>query len=583
MHYDATNIMENIIRRLITFVIVAVMIVPVFHTVCSAQDSQTEEIPVPDTLKSMIRLWSHYRSIGRQDSVIISAIPIYEYFISRQDTIGVRLSGLPMAQALILSGAEYDSTKQFMSSLLPYFPDGPDSKTASMYWTILGHYNLKYGLDYAASLQCYLKALDLARSKGNLNSQITMLYNIVNIFYTCSDVRGKEYAMEALKLSDSDSVNIFNKTAACIAAAQTYCISAEKDSALIMLGKARDMAYTFEIEYFYPIIHLYYGDCYTMVGDYAAAEIHYKRALEYSSDTEPSTVSLIYLNYGKVCEKAGRADEAADLYMQGISISSGSHNLEFREKLLKRLSILLYDTGRKDLAAHYFRQYMSFIDSISLENKEQSLFDMLLSYEKVQHQYAIARRDLALSENRQRLLTTVSVCIILLVLCIFFYILYARQRKQYIDAAIRYGEYSRKLSVGSRQEVSVSSDNHERSMMSVLYSRLERLMQEGAYRQKDLSLETIAGMLGSNRTYVSNTINKMSGMTFYSYLDSYRIKEAIRRLSDTPYAQTVSLKVLAADIGYNSPQVFHRAFKKETGTTPSIYRQEILKHSNKRP
>ena len=532
-----------------------------------------EEIHLSDTLKSMAGLWNHYRSVGRQDSVIMTAAPLFEMYVLRNDTTGVKYTGMAMAQAYILSGAEYDSTKRFMTRLLPYFGGNPDSKTASVYWTVLGHYNLKYELDYSEALSCYLKALDLARKNGKVNSQITMLSNIVNIFYICSDKHGMDYALEAMRLAESGSANSFCRTAAYIAAAQVYCTASETDKALEILNKAAALAKAENIGYFIPQIHLLYGDIYTQTHDYARADMHYSKALEDSANTEPSTVSLIYLNYGRMFESAGHTDKAISQYSKGLKISQESHNMEFREKLLKQLAIVLFDSGRENLASHYFRQYMKFIDSISLENKERSLFDMLLAYNSIQHEYELTKQDLALSENRRRLLTAIFIIAMLAITSTALYILYARQRKAFKEAAVRYDEYRRRLTTETAAP--------EHDTMSDLFCRLESLMKEGAYRQKDLSLEKIASMLGSNRTYVSNTINKMAGVTFYSYLDSYRIKEATGILSNPTLPPSVSLKSIADDIGYNSPQVFHRAFKKETGTTPTIYRMEVLKISNK--
>ena len=537
---------------------------------------------ISDTLTYMTMLWSHYRTAGRQDSVIISATPLLELYFSRKDTTGVKYTGLSIAQAYILSGADYDTVRSFMSRMLPYFKDGPDSRTATMYWTVLGHYNLKYGLNYAMALSCYLKALDAARTRNKVNSQITMLYNIVNIFYICRDSHGMEYAMEALKLAEHDSVNTFNKTVAYLAAAQTFTIASESGKALEMLEKAKVLAENSNMEYFKPLISFVYGDINTMTGDYTAAGRYYRRALDYSDNAEPSVISMICLNYGRMYEKAGDPVNAIRQYTYGLRVSNAFHNLEFREDILKSLAALLYDTGDTYTASVYMRQYLHFIDSIALENKEHNLFNMLLSYENAQHRYELARRDLAISEQRQRLMITLLISMVLLTICLFLGIMYARQRRIYREAAVRYEEYQRRLFRNAKHDERLSSLNSpEHDTMSSLYLRLENLMQSGAYRQQDLSLEKIAAMLGSNRTYVSNTINKMAGLTFYSYLDSYRIKEAIRILSDPELSEAVSLKTLAGDIGYNSTQVFHRAFKKETGATPGIYKQESLKISHK--
>ncbi len=65
-------------------------------------------------------------------------------------------------------------------------------------------------------------------------------------------------------------------------------------------------------------------------------------------------------------------------------------------------------------------------------------------------------------------------------------------------------------------------------------------MKGGLFREKELTLDRMAEVLGTNRTYVSNALNKVAGISFYGYIDSYRIKEATRVLSDPGLAPTVS-------------------------------------------
>lgn len=68
----------------------------------------------------------------------------------------------------------------------------------------------------------------------------------------------------------------------------------------------------------------------------------------------------------------------------------------------------------------------------------------------------------------------------------------------------------------------------------------------------------------------------IAGISFYGYIDSYRIKEATRVLSDPELSSKRSLKELADDIGYNNIQTFFNAFKRETGVTPGQYKKGVL-------
>lgn len=262
-----------------------------------------ERFRVSDTLNTLIGQWSHYRSIGRQDSVIISAMPWFRHFESVRDTIGVQYTGISIAQAYVLVDENYDSTRMFIDRLKPYFEKRPNLNAASMYWTVLGHFALKYELDYPEALQCYLNALEVSRSRDNVNSQIVMLYNIVNIFYIRQDRHGLKYAEEAMQLSEGDaSASMFSKIAANLAMAQMLYLNDSPEEALGFLQKAHVMSISEHVTYYEPILSLIYGDIFTAMEDFERAEACYRQALAASSNTEPSTISLIYLNYGKMFE-----------------------------------------------------------------------------------------------------------------------------------------------------------------------------------------------------------------------------------------------------------------------------------------
>lgn len=113
-------------------------------------------------------------------------------------------------------------------------------------------------------------------------------------------------------------------------------------------------------------------------------------------------------------------------------------------------------------------------------------------------------------------------------------------------------------------------------MHYALYLKMEQLMKAGLFREKELTLDRMAEALGTNRTYVSNALNKVAGISFYGYIDSCRIKEATRILSDSALSEGISLKQLADDVGYNNIQTFFKAFKRETGVTPGNYKKEVL-------
>ena len=117
-------------------------------------------------------------------------------------------------------------------------------------------------------------------------------------------------------------------------------------------------------------------------------------------------------------------------------------------------------------------------------------------------------------------------------------------------------------------------DDEER--MQELYDHACVLMEQSQlYRDAQLNREKLAGMLGTNRTYLSRIIKEIGGMNYLQFVNSYRINEAVRILSD-PEQTEYPLKQLWSDLGFNSATTFYKLFQKEVGITPSVYRKQFI-------
>jgi AraC-like DNA-binding protein len=65
-------------------------------------------------------------------------------------------------------------------------------------------------------------------------------------------------------------------------------------------------------------------------------------------------------------------------------------------------------------------------------------------------------------------------------------------------------------------------------------------------------------------------LNTQLGRSFFDYVNSWRIKESVTRLTTT---KETTLAV-ALDVGFNSRSSFYKAFKRETGKTPRDIRDK---------
>ncbi|WP_185960826.1 helix-turn-helix domain-containing protein [Aliiroseovarius halocynthiae] len=89
------------------------------------------------------------------------------------------------------------------------------------------------------------------------------------------------------------------------------------------------------------------------------------------------------------------------------------------------------------------------------------------------------------------------------------------------------------------------------------------------YREPNLSLWDLGKHIGVTSHYISQTLNSHLSTSFFDYINSWRIKDAIEQLNTTDE----TILVIAYDVGFNSRSAFYKAFKRETGKTPSDLRK----------
>lgn len=89
-----------------------------------------------------------------------------------------------------------------------------------------------------------------------------------------------------------------------------------------------------------------------------------------------------------------------------------------------------------------------------------------------------------------------------------------------------------------------------------------------------LSLSDLAAEMGTNRSYLSNCLNNEMGITFYDYINSFRLEKA-KEILEAPDLEE-SIEAVALQSGFNSVSTFRRSFQKQYNCTPSQYRKSII-------
>jgi len=113
----------------------------------------------------------------------------------------------------------------------------------------------------------------------------------------------------------------------------------------------------------------------------------------------------------------------------------------------------------------------------------------------------------------------------------------------------------------------------DRMVMKKVY---EVVMKDKIFKDLDLTLEYLAKKMDINRNYLSKAINKTTGKNFNTYINEYRVKEAIKLLSSEK-SDIISIDAIALEVGFNNRTSFYQSFKKITGLSPSDFRSNRLK------
>jgi AraC-like DNA-binding protein len=129
------------------------------------------------------------------------------------------------------------------------------------------------------------------------------------------------------------------------------------------------------------------------------------------------------------------------------------------------------------------------------------------------------------------------------------------------------------------RDAAATIDPEERTALDQLQHLMDR---ERIYREEGLGIAALAARLNLHEYRLRRLINQRLGhRNFNSFINGYRLAETVAALSDPSQAQ-VPILTIALDAGFQSLGPFNRAFKAQTGVTPSEFRRDRLGETESR-
>ena len=133
---------------------------------------------------------------------------------------------------------------------------------------------------------------------------------------------------------------------------------------------------------------------------------------------------------------------------------------------------------------------------------------------------------------------------------------------------------------GNEDNVKYKSSHLSEDDKQQLLSRILEVMDNNdEIYSPDFSLERLAMLSGSKYKYVSQVINEFYQQNFNNFLNSYRIKEACKRMGDMEHYGNYTIEAISESVGFKSRSTFVTSFKRITGLTPSQYQRMAHKGS----
>ncbi len=129
-------------------------------------------------------------------------------------------------------------------------------------------------------------------------------------------------------------------------------------------------------------------------------------------------------------------------------------------------------------------------------------------------------------------------------------------------------------------EMKVKEASYRDSINSALMDDLKdkilhKILIEKKYKDKTYSAKTLAQDLETNTRYISGVCYVKFHMNYTSFVNKYRIEEAMTLLADIRYAE-LTIDDIANLVGFASRQSFYGSFYKLVGITPREYRLKYM-------
>lgn len=434
----------------------------------------------------------------------------------------------------------------------------------------------------------FSKSIEAAKKTEKRDYAIPAEMNLSETYRLNDDTIGIQYDLELFHYTNNHK-NTLSRFSTAFHCATHYAKSATDTSQLkpyIDAMRPLESAFEGSIDYVYALF--YYSN-----GDYEKAEQHI-----FNSD--PERTADLSLLYAKILNHTGRYEESLNRALQLKNMGIGPSRKNTID-LLKLITDNYHQLGDNTSAYYAQKELESYTDSLN----EVKASDQTRRY---RIEYEVYSKDREISEQRLRnrnltLWIGAITFFVLATACVT--ILWIRRRNRLYKDIVRQNRETIEHQTTLTESIARKDAKIQELEKTIETNRIEKLPQSDTpdnsemqkthlqiseekvnsifdliqyycdekqvWRDTSITREGFADLVGCNRTYFTEVLKMKTGMSYTQYMNSCRIREAIKVLSDKD--DDTPLKELSSRLGFLSPKTLFTSFKNATGMSPDRYRK----------
>lgn len=217
-------------------------------------------------------------------------------------------------------------------------------------------------------------------------------------------------------------------------------------------------------------------------------------------------------------------------------------------------------------------------DAISLKNQIYNHTDSIQKLNRTKQLGNLKQTlqlEMLVKENqlkeRYTLIIIVSLSIVCLLLILVLYLKLRNSKRLKKKNELLFSQYKNlDKCTHTTSKLEVDDDIEKSIPEATLFKKAEAyLLSNELFRDPDISRESLALDLGTNRQYLTQAIQENTGMTFMEYINEMKLEFARRLLC---YDTDLPIDEVYIASGFNSKSTFYRLFKQKYDLTPKEIR-----------